>query len=582
MGFNLEADFAPLEEFVDYCVEKGLKPGIYWAPFVDFGKFDRRVEGSSFDYVDIWTNVNGNYHDLDDCRALDPTHPGTKARIDLVIDKFKQAGFEMIKIDFIGHASIEATSFHDPTIKTGMQAFRAGMEYLIDRIGDDMLVYTAISPNIATTRYTHVRRIACDAFTNINDTEYTLNSNTYGWWQSEIYDYIDADHIVFGNATLGENRARLLSAIVNGTLITGDDFSSDGPWNQRAQDLLQNQNILNLAKRGNAFRPVEGSSNTASELFQAEIDNKIYIVIFNYGEAKTFNIDLNRLNLNANGYCLTDVFTGNRFPIDGSLFTIDVGEKDAMIFEFDPGAASCVFSLPNNFRVFSKDATCFEKNDGEINIEFENTSFAYQLNRDGENTVAIPVGESSYNLENLAAGIYQFCFSIAGIPDYEQCFEININQPEEVIAFPEFNDENGILLMNFSGAEKFYVTFNGKEELYEVGSYEFQLKNGLNEITVKGEFACQGAFSKKYFFKDKIKIHPNPTDGLINLTKQGKSSEKFTISIFNTQGILLKTFTETLEFSNVIQVDIRDLREGLYILQVDNKHIKESFKVIKR
>ncbi len=37
---GLDGDVSQLKEFVAYCQSKGFKPGIYWAPFVDWGKFD--------------------------------------------------------------------------------------------------------------------------------------------------------------------------------------------------------------------------------------------------------------------------------------------------------------------------------------------------------------------------------------------------------------------------------------------------------------------------------------------------------------------------------------------------------------
>ncbi|UFH53965.1 hypothetical protein [Spirosoma sp. KNUC1025] len=200
---GLKGDFSQLKQFADYCKAQHLKPGIYWAPFVDWNKRDRAVEGSTYRYSDIWAKVNGNYHELDGARALDPTHPGTQQRLAYVINKFKECGFELIKIDFIGHAAIEADKYHDTTVTTGMQAFRKGMEYLNDQLAGQMLVYVAISPSLATGRYAHMRRIACDAFRSIADTRYTLNSTTYGWWQSYLYRYIDADHIVFGMESEG-------------------------------------------------------------------------------------------------------------------------------------------------------------------------------------------------------------------------------------------------------------------------------------------------------------------------------------------------------------------------------------------
>src|SRR5258708_37949056 len=88
------------------------------------------------------------------------------------------SGFKMIKVDFVGHAAAESTGFYDSSIHTGMQAYRKGMEYLVDQLGGQMLVYAAVSPSLATGRYAHSRRIACDAFKTISDTRYTLKALT--------------------------------------------------------------------------------------------------------------------------------------------------------------------------------------------------------------------------------------------------------------------------------------------------------------------------------------------------------------------------------------------------------------------
>lgn len=338
-----EGDFSQLTTFANYCKSKGLKPGIYWAPFVDWGKYDRRVEGSVYSYASTWTRVNGTYHDEDGGRAMDPTHPATKQRLEYIIDKFIACGFEMIKVDFLGHAAIEADSFYDPNVKTGMQAYQEGMKYLIDQLQGKMLVYAAISPNLATGRYAHSRRIACDAYGDIGATEYTLNSNTYGWWQSQIYNFIDGDMLVLGNNSLGENRARLTSGVINGTLITADDFSTTGQWTDRAKSLFQNKSVLDVARDGVAFRPVEGNStSSASEVFVKNDGEDYDVAVVNYGNAKTFNLDLGRLGLEQSGYSLTELFSGQQYSVSGSSFSLDVPARDAMLLKFTKGIPNAV------------------------------------------------------------------------------------------------------------------------------------------------------------------------------------------------------------------------------------------------
>jgi alpha-galactosidase len=336
---GLTGDFSQLTEFANYCKARGLQPGIYWAPFVDWGKTERSVEGASaFNYRDLWTKVNGGFHELNGTRALDPTHPGTKLRINLVIDKFKACGFEFIKLDFIGHAAVEADSWHDTSVKTGYQAFHQGMKYLTDRLDDQMLVYVAISPNIATGPYAHIRRVACDAFAQINDTEYTMNSVSYGWWQSQIYHYIDADHIVFGSryeasATEGENRARFASALTCGPIVLGDDFSNPDLYSNRIKDYAQREVLLDISRKGGkAFRPVEtNSGSAAADAYSSQVGNDLYVVVFNYSaSSKSYNIAMDRLGLSGS-YTAKELFSLTDVSINGALST-SVAAKDAKIF----------------------------------------------------------------------------------------------------------------------------------------------------------------------------------------------------------------------------------------------------------
>lgn len=334
---GMTGDFSQLAAFSAYCKARGFKPGIYWAPFVDWGKSPRKVEGSQFNYQDTWTKVNGQYHELDGARAMDPTHPATRERIAFLIKRFKDAGFEMIKIDFIGHAAIEADSFYDPTVHTGMQAFRKGMEYLVDQLDGKMLVYAAISPNIATGRYVHTRRIACDAFKNIDETAYTMNGTSYGWWQNWLYDFSDADHVVFEGAADGPNRARLLSGIVTGSLITGDDFSVYGHASEAAKQFLQNQDLLEVARQGGVFRPVDHHSrDQSSNIFVKNSGRYTYVAVMNYAPTSaTFSLNLQQAGLSVKeAYTAKELFSG-KISTQNKTMQITLPAADAVIYRLE-------------------------------------------------------------------------------------------------------------------------------------------------------------------------------------------------------------------------------------------------------
>ncbi|MBC7567137.1 MAG: alpha-galactosidase [Pedobacter sp.] len=338
---GMTGDFTKLKEFADYCKSKGLEPGAYWAPFTDWGfksKNDREAEGGTYMFSEMWTKVGEGFHDLDGARALDPTHPGTQRRIDYIIDKLKACGFKMIKIDFLGHAAAESTHFYDPKIRTGMQAYRVGMEYLVKRMDGQMLIYAAISPSMATGRYAHTRRIACDAWKTIKDTEYTLNSLNYGWWQTYLYNFIDADHVVFSEEDPGSNNARFTSGLITGTLITGDDFSVAGDWNKPAESLLQNKELLAIARSGKAFMPLEGNTgNNANEVFYRRVNGFLYVALLNYSKTpRQFNIPFDRIGLPKDIYSAKELFEGKEVELN-KLLRFRVREQDAAILRIKLG-----------------------------------------------------------------------------------------------------------------------------------------------------------------------------------------------------------------------------------------------------
>lgn len=333
---GLAGDYAELKKFADDVKSKGLKPGAYWAPFVDWGFGggpDRPVEGTNYTYGDIWTKTQNGYHDLDGTRALDPTHPGTRQRLALVINKLKECGFDMIKIDFLGHAAIESTEFADPTVNTGMQAYHQGMEYLVEQLDDQMLIYAAISPNIATAPYVHMRRIACDAFSSIKDTRYTLNALTYGWWQTHLYDYMDADHIVFEEASETENIARFFSSIITGSVVFGDDFSQPGRWHETTQKLFENERIWPVITDGLSFIPVE-TDHYAARIFVKHGINESYIALFNYDDqAQRLILSHGALGLDGDAtYKLIDIEHGDVLDLSPEK-SIHLEAKHAKLFK---------------------------------------------------------------------------------------------------------------------------------------------------------------------------------------------------------------------------------------------------------
>ena len=310
-----------LKEFVDHCHRNGQKAGIYWVPFTDwFRDPERKVEGTDTPYREVYLYANGKEQSLDGAWAIDPTHPAVKKRIDYFTERFHRAGFEYIKIDFLTHGAMEADSHADPNVTTGIQAYNQGMKYLLDAFKGKFYITQAISP-VFPSHYAHSRRIACDAFAAITDSEYTLNGLSYGWWLCNAYRFNDADHLLMfrEGITEGENRARVTSGVITGIYMNGDDLTLAGPKvaKERVKKFFTNAEINRIARIGRSFRPVYGYRPTANgraeNFFVLEQEQVVYVVAFNFAKVRPleYTLAFSDLNLDpARTYSATELWSG--------------------------------------------------------------------------------------------------------------------------------------------------------------------------------------------------------------------------------------------------------------------------------
>ncbi|ASZ13253.1 alpha-galactosidase [Chitinophaga pendula] len=289
-----------LKDFVRHCKANGQMAGIYWTPFTDWGKRpDAAIkEAPQYRFKDVYIYANGQPQELDGAYAIDPTHPAIEQRMKEVSALFRRCGFQYVKVDFMAHGAINGDKWYNTGVRSGIAAYNYGMQ-LLDKYFGDMYINLSIAP-IFPAQYAQSRRIACDAWNKIKDTEYTLNAVSYGWWIDKIYRYNDADHVVLQQASEGENRARVTSAVVTGLFISGDDFSKEGSeeGKVRAKQFLTNAEV-NAAAMGRSFRPVEGTGERSEDQFVLE-DGKgnIYYAIFNYTEElRSVKLSLARLGL---------------------------------------------------------------------------------------------------------------------------------------------------------------------------------------------------------------------------------------------------------------------------------------------
>jgi alpha-galactosidase len=328
-----------LTAFVNACKKNNQIPGGYYGPFADWGGDSTKViDGTSYTYKELYLRANGNKQYIDGAAAIDPTHPGTKARMKKSLERFKRLGFKFMKVDFLAHASLESDHYYNPEVTTGIQAYNEGMKYLREILGDSIYLNQAISP-IFPADYAQSRRIACDVFGDTEKIEYAMNALTYGWWLSNVYLYNDADHVVLEGHSEAENRSRVSSSVTTGIFIAGDDFSAAGTAETKAKGIkfLTNSAINDIARSGKSFEPIYAASGgKAADAFFRKDEKYLYVALFNYGSAaQRFEIPVNAIigaQLKNGAY--TELWTGEK-GVAGDFIQQTIPAADARILRFD-------------------------------------------------------------------------------------------------------------------------------------------------------------------------------------------------------------------------------------------------------
>lgn len=336
---------------------RGQKAGIYWTPFVFWGNnqdLGWKVDGTEgrYTYEDVvLKDATGKpLAALDGGLPMDPTHPATLTRIDWQTQRFIQWGFDFVKLDFMTHGALEAEHF-DKSIATGTAAYNLGMKRIVEnlspaRVGRSFFIGLSIAP-LFPAGYGHSRRISCDVWPNIGATEYLLNSLTYGWWiGGSVYSLNDPDITTLYQAhgsnptTPDEGRSRLnASVIAGGILLDGDDLTNPQAQ-QRAEQMLTNKAINDLARMGRSFRPIEGDTGShAADWFVYEDARRrrLFLAVFNYDGANkvTKQVELARIGLKPDrNYRAVDLWTGASQSLHGTL-SIDLPPAGSTILQID-------------------------------------------------------------------------------------------------------------------------------------------------------------------------------------------------------------------------------------------------------
>ena len=129
----------------------------------------------------------------------------------------------------------------------------------------------------------------------------------------------------------------------------------------------------------------------------------------------------------------------------------------------------------DNFTIKVESETCQANNNGKITVS-ANKSFAYTADLSGKGAASKEFSTET-EFTDLEAGSYSVCFKAAEDDGFEQCFTVQVTEPENLSVYSSINLETSTLSLKLSGSKTYLITLNGKEFQTSESSFSIPLES---------------------------------------------------------------------------------------------------------
>ncbi len=259
-----------------------------------------------------------------------------------------------------------------------------------------------------------------------------------------------------------------------------------------------------------------------------------------------------------------------------------------------------LFNLPqDNYTVEVTSATCVDTSNGAITISAQAHQYTYLVKVVGEGSVTLDQGNNIYTiisgedqfelntdnehqalLTNITAGTYEICFTVAGEENYQQCYSVQIGEPQPLSASSKVNYSSRTVNLSMSGSELYTVTVNGKSMVTADSSINVNLKAGMNTIEITTDLDCQGSYFEEIFVSEEVLAYPNPTRDWVQLYVGGVDHTT-TMILTDVSGYQYFVKEVAIPQNRVIELNLSDYPTGMYFIRLGGSTVQSNLKVIK-
>ena len=243
-----------------------------------------------------------------------------------------------------------------------------------------------------------------------------------------------------------------------------------------------------------------------------------------------------------------------------------------------------VFSLdPDTFVVETLSNSCIGQTDGVVSVKALNSNYHYLVEFTGSANTLELNNSNSYQsaFTDLLAGSYSLCISVVEFPEYRQCYQVKVEEPEELGVVAVSDRINGLLQLSLSGDGPYTIDLNGEETKTNNTRITLPLKPGMNRLNVSAKLDCQGSYFEEIFVSENVVVYPNPTEGPVQIYIGG-SDKQVSFSVVDLQSQQLHQELISIPSSRVIEYGLGNYSSGVYILTLQGETVNKQFKVVKR
>ncbi|WP_162996516.1 FG-GAP-like repeat-containing protein [Mucilaginibacter celer] len=265
--------------------------------------------------------------------------------------------------------------------------------------------------------------------------------------------------------------------------------------------------------------------------------------------------------------------------------TYPITVSGAVVTNYDitylPGMLTITNTLPpGNFAVAVTSATCKGSKNGSISITAAQ-SLDYTATLTGGTNVSMPFTTNGV-INNLGAGAYNLCITIAGQSGYSQCYTLVITEPKDLSMYTLVSQDKKTVQLSMSGAGEYHINLNGTSYITRDSLVNLPLMTGKNSLSITSDKYCQGVIEKIINVSESILIYPNAFENslYINLTNQNPSSVR--AEIYSAMGALVYS-NKFNSPPNPFRLDVSNIHiAGIYTLRLTIDGSQYTFKIMKK